>query len=610
MAHITSEGVDHTTKCDAEQYFQAIVTSMADGVIVVDIDGRIESINPAATRILGLRAHDVVDMKHGHPFCFYDTDNQRVDLEREVMRVVRREVTTVSKVVGIDQHSGQRLWLSVNVSLLAYKAPPHSALVVSFSDISAHHLSIERLTYEATHDCLTGLANRRFAEDQITKSLQHDERSRLAAVLLLDLDDFKVINDSLGHDVGDAVLQTVAQRLRSAVRPDDVVARLGGDEFIVLLRGPLSDMNANDVAKRLHTTLSESLVVDQLTVPIGASVGILEVRPDDRRRAADILRDADSAMYAAKNKKQCAVTPQQLVPFVALIALFVFFTAAAGAKFYAPSNLLVILQQTVVLAIVGYGMTFVIMAGSVDLSVGSIVALTGVTAALVAAQNQFAAIVTALLVGLAAGMVNGIVFAYGKIPSFVSTLGMLQVCRGITLMISDSSAKPMPFHGILGAMGAMPWILIVCLFVTILAGILFQFTMFGRWVKAIGGNERVATLAGVPTRGIKVAIFAICGLTAGLGGIVLASRLGAGTPTAATGFEIDVIAAVVIGGTPLTGGLGRLSGTLIGAIIISMLSNGMVFMGVGNAASQIIKGIMLAAAVFVFLQRRKIGIIK
>lgn len=314
MADITSEGVDHTTKCDAEQYFQAIVTSMADGVIVVDIDGRIESINPAATRILGLRAHDVVDMKHGHPFCFYDTDNQRVDLEREVMRVVRREVTTVSKVVGIDQHSGQRLWLSVNVSLLAYKAPPHSALVVSFSDISAHHLSIERLTYEATHDCLTGLANRRFAEDQITKSLQHDERSRLAAVLLLDLDDFKVINDSLGHDVGDAVLQTVAQRLRSAVRPDDVVARLGGDEFIVLLRGPLSDMNANDVAKRLHTTLSESLVVDQLTVPIGASVGILEVRPDDRRRAADILRDADSAMYAAKNKKRMQPRTRNNVP--------------------------------------------------------------------------------------------------------------------------------------------------------------------------------------------------------------------------------------------------------------------------------------------------------
>ncbi|WP_454561248.1 diguanylate cyclase domain-containing protein [Mycobacterium haemophilum] len=610
MADIAAGGVDHTTGCDAEQYFQTIVTSMADGVVVVGVDGRIESVNPAATQMLGLRAHDVVDMKRGHPFVFYDTDNQRVDPERDVMRIVRHEVTTISKVVGIDRPDGQRLWLSVNVSLLASADPPHSALVVSFSDISAHHLSIERLAYEATHDCLTGLANRRFAEDQITKSLQHDEHSRLAAVLFLDLDDFKVINDSLGHDVGDAVLQTVAQRLRAAVRPDDIVARLGGDEFVVLLRGPLSDTNANDVADRLHATLSEPLVVDQLTVPIGASVGILEVRPDDRRRAADILRDVDSAMYAAKNKKQFAVTPQQLVPFVALIALFVFFTAAAGAKFYAPSNLLVILQQTVVLAIVGYGMTFVIVAGSVDLSVGSIVALTGVTVALIAAQNQFAAIIIALLVGLAAGIVNGIVFAYGKIPSFVGTLGMLQVCRGLTLMVSDGAAKPMPFNGILGSMGAMPWILIIGFFVTILAGILFQFTMFGRWVKAVGGNERVATLAGVPTRGIKVAIFAVCGLMAGVGGVVLASRLGSGTPTAATGFEIDVIAAVVIGGTPLTGGLGRLSGTLIGAVIISMVSNGMVFMGVGGAASQIIKGVMLAAAVFVFLQRRKIGIIK
>jgi ribose/xylose/arabinose/galactoside ABC-type transport system permease subunit len=305
-----------------------------------------------------------------------------------------------------------------------------------------------------------------------------------------------------------------------------------------------------------------------------------------------------------------AAPPRQLVPFVALIALFVFFTCYVGATFYASSNLLVVLQQTVVLAIVGYGMTFVIVGGSIDLSVGSIVALTGVAAALMAAQSQFAAIVIALLMGLAAGMVNGVVFAYGKIPSFIVTLGMLQVGRGLTLVISDGAAKPLPFQGILGDIGTMPWILVIGLFVTILAGFLFQFTLFGRWVKAIGGNERVATLAGVPTRRIKVAIFAVCGLMAGIGGIVLAARMGTGSPTAATGFELDVITAVVIGGTPLTGGLGRISGTLIGAVIISMLSNGLVLMGVGAATGQIVKGVVLAAAVFVSLQRGKIGIIK
>jgi ribose/xylose/arabinose/galactoside ABC-type transport system permease subunit len=305
-----------------------------------------------------------------------------------------------------------------------------------------------------------------------------------------------------------------------------------------------------------------------------------------------------------------AFTPRQLGPCTALIALFAFFTVAVGAKFCASANLLMILQQTVVLAIVGYGMTFVIVAGSIDLSVGSIVALAGVTTALMAAQSQFIAIVITLIVSLAAGAVNGIVFAYGKIPSFIVTLGMLQIGRALIHMISGGAAKSMPVHGVLSAVGTMPWILIIGLCVTLLAGILFQFTQFGRWVKAIGGNERVATLAGVPTCRVKVAIFAVCGLFAGIGGVVLASRTGAGSPTAAMGFELDVITAVIVGGTPLTGGIGRPSGTLIGAVVISTLSNGLVLIGVEGATAQIIKGVVLAGAVLISLERDKIGIIK
>lgn len=304
-------------------------------------------------------------------------------------------------------------------------------------------------------------------------------------------------------------------------------------------------------------------------------------------------------------------TLQQLVPFAALIILFAFFSVNNGSTFYAGSNLMVILQQTVVLAVVAYGMTFVIVSGSIDLSVGSIVALTGVvTAAMAEGNNQFVAIIVALAVGLAAGLINGVVFAYGKIPSFIVTLGMLQVGRGLTLVISDGAARPMPFEGVLGSLGLMPWILVVGIIITIVIAIVFQFTVFGRRVRAIGGNERVATLAGVPSRRIKVAVFAFAGLMAGIGGIILASRLGTGSPTAGTGFELDVIAAVVIGGTPLTGGIGRISGTLVGAVIISMLSNGLVLMGVGDAMQQIVKGIVLAAAVFVSLERGKIGIIK
>lgn len=304
--------------------------------------------------------------------------------------------------------------------------------------------------------------------------------------------------------------------------------------------------------------------------------------------------------------------PQQLVPFAALIILFGFFAVNNGSTFYAGSNLMVILQQTVVLAIVAYGMTFVIVSGSIDLSVGSVVALTGVVTALMAERgdNQLLAIGVALLVGLAAGAINGVVFAYGKIPSFIVTLGMLQVARGLTLVLSDGAARPLPFDGVLGNIGLAPWILVVGAVVTVAAAVLFQLTLFGRRVRAVGGNERVATLAGVPSRRIKVAVFAFSGFMAGAGGVVLASRLGTGSPTAGTGFELDVIAAVVIGGTPLTGGLGRITGTLVGAVIIAMLSNGLVLMGVGDATQQIVKGVVLAAAVFVSLERGKIGIIK
>lgn len=321
--------------------------------------------------------------------------------------------------------------------------------------------------------------------------------------------------------------------------------------------------------------------------------------------------DPATAAKPESGAKRRKVSLQQLVPFAALILLFGFFSIRNGDTFYTSSNLLVILQQTVVLAIVAYGMTFVIVSGSIDLSVGSVVALTGVvTAVLTGGSGQFLAILVALMVGIAAGMINGLIFAYGRIPSFIVTLGMLQVGRGLTLVISGGAAKPLPFDGVLGYLGVLPWILVIGIVVTILAALLFQVTLFGRQVRAIGGNERVATLAGVPTRRVKVAVFAFSGFMAGLGGIVLASRLGTGSPTAGTSFELDVIAAVVIGGTPLTGGLGRISGTLVGAVIISMLSNGLVLMGVGDAAQQIVKGVVLAAAVFVSLERGKIGIIK
>jgi ribose/xylose/arabinose/galactoside ABC-type transport system permease subunit len=301
---------------------------------------------------------------------------------------------------------------------------------------------------------------------------------------------------------------------------------------------------------------------------------------------------------------------QQVVPFLALIILFTLFTVLKGGTFIAPSNLLVVAQQSVVLAIVAFGMTFVIVAGSIDLSVGSVVGLSCVVTALVGINNLALGLIVGPLVGVLAGLINGMVFTYAKIPSFIVTLGMLQVARGITIVISNGSAQPMPSTGPLADIGVMPMILVCFVVAAILSAILFNYTIFGRRVRAIGGNERVATLAGVPTGRTKVGAFVFAGLMAGIGGLVLASRLGTGSPVAGTGFELDVIAAVVIGGTPLTGGLGTISGTVVGALIMSMLANGLVLLGVDSASQTIVKGIVLTLAVFVSLDRSKIGIIK
>lgn len=316
------------------------------------------------------------------------------------------------------------------------------------------------------------------------------------------------------------------------------------------------------------------------------------------------------AQAGVLRKRSIRSSIQVLVPYAALVVLFLLFSVLKGQTFIATSNLLVILQQSVVLAVVAYGMTFVIVAGSIDLSVGSIVGLCGVVTALVGVQYGVLGLFVGALVGAFAGLINGVVFAYARIPSFIVTLGMLQVARGLTILISGGSSKPMPTSGFMPWLGVMPGILIAGLVVTLAAGYLFQYTVFGRQVKAIGGNERVATLAGVPTRRTKVWVYVLSGFLAGVGGAILASRLGTGSPIAGTGFELDVIAAVVIGGTPLTGGLGRISGTVVGALIIAMLSNGLVLIGVGDAQQTIVKGIVLALAVFISLDRSKIGIIK
>jgi diguanylate cyclase (GGDEF)-like protein/PAS domain S-box-containing protein len=294
---------DQTALRRAEQHFQTVVTTLDYGVSVVGSDGRVESSNPAAQRIFGAHAEILENppVNRALDFPIYDTNGHLIGADRHPLTQIGQTGTPISDYVfGVDRYDGQRVWLSASYRLLNPDDPQRSAVLIALTDVTAHRTASERLAYEATHDSLTGLPNRAHVVTRVTEALESGGHHVLAAVLFIDLDNLKTINDMLGHDAGDDVLRIAAQRLRRAVRPDDVVARLGGDEFVALLIGQIAGPDLDALADRLHTTLSEPVVIDNVTLRIGASIGIVVIENNDPRGAAQILRDADTAMYEAK----------------------------------------------------------------------------------------------------------------------------------------------------------------------------------------------------------------------------------------------------------------------------------------------------------------------
>lgn len=297
-----------------------------------------------------------------------------------------------------------------------------------------------------------------------------------------------------------------------------------------------------------------------------------------------------------------------LVPYLAFVLIFAFFSIMAFDRFNTLHNFSTILQQATVLAIVAFGMHFVISTGSIDLSVGSTLSLAGLVGAAVSLWAGPLGIVAALGVGALVGLFNGVVFTYLKVPSFMVSLGTLLAVQGLTIVYSRSN--PIVIDASIMPIGMFPNIVYVAAGVFVLCYVLYNHTTFGRYCMAIGGDERVSGMSGLPVNAIKVSVFVVSGLLAGLGGIVMAARLGAATPTAGSAFELSVISAVVLGGTPLTGGVGSMQNTVIGALIIAMLGNGLIILGISSEIQKIITGLILILAVFLSLERGKIGVIK
>jgi ribose/xylose/arabinose/galactoside ABC-type transport system permease subunit len=300
-----------------------------------------------------------------------------------------------------------------------------------------------------------------------------------------------------------------------------------------------------------------------------------------------------------------------------LIFLVVFWIGLglASPNFLQPSNLLNVALQTSVLAIVAMGLSFAMLTNGIDLSVGSVVALASALAAGLAAQSHVLAkgtyagqglppelaLVLALAAGAGLGGINALLIVRGGIPPFVATLAMLAAARGLTLVytggyVIPATDKVLTFLGA-GQVGPLPVtvILMVVIF-AVLQYVLTQ-TRFGLHVYAVGGNDETTRLAGVRTSAVRMGAYMISGLMAAFGGIALMGRLNSAQPNLAVGFELDAIAAVVIGGTSLFGGVGTLQGTLIGAFIMGTLSNGMNLLSADPYLQQVIKGLVFVAAV-------------
>lgn len=300
---------------------------------------------------------------------------------------------------------------------------------------------------------------------------------------------------------------------------------------------------------------------------------------------------------------------------LALLALILFFSVFTE-HFLTPNNITNILTQITINLILAVGMTFVILVGGIDLSVGSVMAFAAVVAGkaitvagLGTAEAILLACVAATLVGGICGLVNGWISAYWALPSFIITLGMLNIARGAALHVSDAQtiySFPFAFEEFGSTLiYGVPVVFLVALALVAIAWFTLNFTVFGRLLYGIGNNEEAVRLAGHPVFWYKVAAFTICGLTAGIAAIIYMARLNISSPIAGIGFELNAIAAVIIGGTSLSGGRGSIIGTLLGAFIIGVLANGLILIGLNDFMRQMITGIVIIIAVVLDYYRAK-----
>lgn len=294
---------------------------------------------------------------------------------------------------------------------------------------------------------------------------------------------------------------------------------------------------------------------------------------------------------------------QEFILLVVLLVLGTIFSLLTDTFLTIP-NILNVLLQISIIAILGFGVTIIIISAGIDLSLGSVMALVGMgTAAILTSSTPsiFLAILGGLLIGGIVGFINGITVAYIHLPAFIATLAMMSIARGVALVVTNA----IPIYNLpesflflgSGFLWGIPTPIYVMISLYFILDFILRKTKFGRYIYAIGGNEEATRLSGINTRRYKLLVYVVGGICTGVAGILFTARLGSGQPTAGVGYELDAITAAILGGTNLFGGSGNLIGTLIGAFVMGVISNGQALLNISSYVQNIVRGIIVILAV-------------
>lgn len=313
---------------------------------------------------------------------------------------------------------------------------------------------------------------------------------------------------------------------------------------------------------------------------------------------------ASNSAAVAVGKREQMRNLLRTVGMLPVLLLLVLGFALMSENFFTVQNLSIITQQASVNIVLAAGMTFVILTAGIDLSVGAILAASAVVAMLASLSPQFGmlGIAAGIGFGLLLGLANGVLIAFMRLPPFIVTLGALTAMRGLARLLADDKTVfnpelPFAFIGNDSVLG-VPWLVIIALLVVAVSWFILRRTVIGVQIYAVGGNHEAARLSGIKVWKVLLFVYAVSGLLAGLGAVMTASRLSAANGLQlGQSYELDAIAAVILGGTSFTGGVGSIGGTLIGALIIAVLTNGLVLLGVSDIWQYIIKGIVIIGAV-------------